>query len=116
MRRALPVLVLALCAAVLGATTASASPALADRTCRLGAVYVIKGHTGTMAQSRLHLSGPVIVRGAWGSGPWHVLDVGEASAATGSYRLVLRPAHRGVLHLRLLTPDNITYTVTLTVI
>ena len=116
MRRALSVVVLASCAAAFAASSAGASPALADRTCRLGAVYVISGHTGTMAQSKAHLAGTVMLRGQWGSGHWHVIDFGYAGSATGAYRLVIRPAHRGRLHLRLLTPDNITYRVTLTVI
>ena len=40
----------------------------------------------------------------------------DLEAPEGTYKLVIRPRHRGVLHLRLDTPDPATYHVALTVI
>ena len=103
--------------AVCAVRQANASSALVNRTFRLGSIYIITGHTGTAsAGATQHILGPVTLRGSWDGGPWQVLAGTEAKGRTGSYRIVVRPRHRGVLHLRLATPDPGLYNVVLTVV
>jgi hypothetical protein len=102
--------------AVCTVPAAGARPALVDRTCRLGSAYVITGQTGTIALSHRHLPGMITLRGSWNGGRWRVIDTDRANPQTGTYRLVVRPTHRGVLRLRLLTPDAITYSMALTIV
>jgi hypothetical protein len=116
LRRALCVLLVAACGTVSTVLPATASPALADRTFRLGSIYIITGHTGTLAGSQQHVLGPVTLSGSWNGGRWQMIARSEAKGVRGSYRFVVRPRHRGILELRLGTPDNAVYRVALTVI
>ncbi|MGZ4409924.1 MAG: hypothetical protein ACXVY6_14245 [Gaiellaceae bacterium] len=116
LRRGLCVLVTAACATVSTVSAASASPALANRTFHLGSIYVITGTTGTWAGSHQHMLGTVSLSGSWNGGRWQMIARVEAKRPNGSYRFVVRPRRRGVLHLRLGTPDEAVYRVTLRVI
>lgn len=116
LRRALCAFALSSCLTSLAVPTAGAAPTLADRTFRLGSIYKITGHTGIAAGARDHTRGRVTLRGSWNGGPWRVIDRTRTQGPTGFYRLVVRPGRRGVLRLRLTTPDPATFNVVLTVI
>jgi hypothetical protein len=115
-RQAIFVMAVCACVAASSITAAAAAPTLSNRTFRLGTIYIITGHTGIRAGTTHHIRGPVILRGSWDGGPWRVINKTTSKLPAGSYRLVIRPKHRGVLHLRLDTPDPATYNVSLTVI
>ena len=122
LRRAL--CVLALCVFALTSTTliwtvppVGATSALTDRTFRLGSIYIITGHTGTRAGLSHHILGAVTLHGSWNrNGRWRIVARTNAKNPTGFYRFVVRPQHRGVLRLRLRTPDPGVYNVVLTVV
>jgi hypothetical protein len=122
LRRALSVF--ALCVLALTSNTliwtvppVAAAPALSDQTFRLGSIYIIAGHTGTRARLSHHILGAVTLHGRWnGDGRWRIIAKTNAKNPTGFYRIVVRPQHRGVLRLRLRTPDPAVYNVVLTVV
>ncbi len=116
LRRAVLLLVVASCVAAATAPSTGATSKLANRTFRLGSVYVIKGHTGTWAASKEHMLGLVTLHGSWQGRPWVLVAKTEAERPNGSYRFVVRPRRRGVLHLRVGTPDGGRYKVVLTVV
>ena len=115
-RQALSLIAVCACAAVSSVTSAAAAPTLTNRTFQLGSIYIITGYTGTRAGERQHIRGPVTLRGSWNGGPWRLIARTTSKLPKGTYKLVIRPRHRGVLHLRLDTPDPATYHVALTVI
>ena len=115
-RQALSLMVVCVGVAVSSVTPAAAGPTLANRTFRLGSVYIITGHTGVRAGEHQHIRGPVTLRGSWNGGPWRLIARTTSKLPKGTYRLVVRPKRRGVLHLQLATPDPATYHVSLTVI
>jgi hypothetical protein len=63
---------------------------------------------GTYVTSRgtlgTNVSGPVIVEGRWGSGPWYRLA--SANATMGTYRVRYLLDRPGFLHLRIALPDG----------
>jgi hypothetical protein len=63
---------------------------------------------GTYVTSRgtlgTNVSGPVIVEGRWGTGPWYRLA--SANATGGTYRVRYLLDRPGFLHLRIALPDG----------
>jgi hypothetical protein len=51
-----------------------------------------------------NVSGPVIVEGRWGSGPWYRLA--SANATNGAYRVRYLLDRPGFVHLRIALPDG----------
>jgi hypothetical protein len=89
-------------AVMAGGTTASATPV---RTMSLGSTYVVNGQTGTLDGGTMRATGLVVVRGKWAKGMWHVLTTTRTDAR-GRYRFALKPAHRGLLAVRITPPDR----------
>jgi hypothetical protein len=51
-----------------------------------------------------NVSGPVIVEGRWGSGPWYRLA--SANATKGAYRIRYLLDRPGLVHMRIALPDG----------
>jgi hypothetical protein len=115
MRRLLCLSVLLVSGVAGTAPYAAASGVLPDRTLPLGSTYTIRGQTGAKSRSSRHIPGTVTLLGSWDNGPWHLITETMAKGPAGLYRLVVRPTHRGVLRLRIETPDAASYTVQLTI-
>jgi hypothetical protein len=115
-RRALCLMVMLVsCAAGAVTPRVGAADVLPNRTLPFGSTYTVTGHTGTKDRSSRHTLGTITLLGSWNAGPWHVIAETRAKGPSGLYRIVLRPTRRGVLSLRLETPDPASYTVQLTV-
>ncbi len=106
---------IAAAATIISVDAAAASRVLPNRTIRLGSTYFISGQTRSLRGSVGHVQGPLTLSGSWDGGPWHVITRTRTRGSTGRYRIVVRPRRRGVLRLRLRTPDTV-YSVTLKVI
>jgi hypothetical protein len=65
---------------------------------RRGTYVTSSGTLGT------NVSGPVIVEGRWGSGPWYRLA--SANATNGAYRIRYLLDRPGLVHLRIALPDG----------
>jgi hypothetical protein len=65
---------------------------------RRGTSVTSSGTLGT------NVSGPVIVEGRWGSGPWYRLA--SANATNGAYRVRYLLDRPGLVHLRIALPDG----------
>jgi hypothetical protein len=65
---------------------------------RRGTYVTSSGTLGT------NVSGPVIVEGRWGSGPWYRLA--SANATNGAYRVRYLLDRPGLVHLRIALPDG----------
>jgi hypothetical protein len=65
---------------------------------RRGTSVTSSGTLGT------NVSGPVIVKGRWGSGPWYRLA--SANATNGAYRVRYLLDRPGLVHLRIALPDG----------
>jgi hypothetical protein len=105
-------------AALVGASTigvATSEAGLVDQTMGLGSTYTITGHTDTVGRSGRRVQGVVMLAGRWDAGRWHVITR-TRTHGNGLYRIVVRPDRRGVLRLRLDTPDRRSFHVVLTVI
>jgi hypothetical protein len=50
------------------------------------------------------VTGPVIVEGRWGTGPWYRLAT--TNAANGSYLSATCSRTRGIVHVRIASPDG----------
>ena len=110
-------LAVASCVAVSAVPAATAAPELANRTFRLGSIYIITGqHRNVGGVEAAHAGHSSRLHGSWQGRPWVLIAKTEAKRPTGSYRFVVRPKRRGVLRLRLGTPDGGTYRVVITVI
>ena len=68
------------------------------RTLRRGTYVTSRGTLGP------NVSGPVIVEGRWGSGPWYRLA--SANAKKGTYRVRYLLDRPGFVHLRIALPDG----------
>jgi hypothetical protein len=104
-------------AALVGVSTvdlATAAAGLVDQTMRLGSTYTITGETSSLNRSGKRTRGVVTLAGRWDGGRWHVITQ-TRTHGDGLYRVVVRPGRRGVLHLRLDTPDRRSFQVVLTV-
>jgi hypothetical protein len=67
-------------------------------TLRRGTYVTSRGTLGR------NVSGPVIVEGRWGSGPWYRLA--SANATMGTYRVRYLLDRPGLVHLRIALPDG----------
>jgi hypothetical protein len=68
------------------------------KTLRRGTYVTSRGALGR------NVSGPVIVEGRWGSGPWYRLA--SANATMGTYRVRYLLDRPGFVHLRIALPDG----------
>jgi hypothetical protein len=112
------VFLLAVAAALVGASTvgvATSAAGLVDRTMRLGSTYTITGETDSLDRSGNRVRGVVTLVGRWDGGRWHLITR-TRTHGNGLYRIAVRPVRRGVLQLRLDTPDRRSFQVVLTVI
>jgi hypothetical protein len=100
-------------ASTVGVATSAAG--LVDRTMRLGSTYTITGETDSLDRSGKRIRGVVTLAGRWDGGRWHVITR-TRTHGNGLYQIVVRPGRRGVLRLRLDTPDRRSFHVVLTVI
>jgi hypothetical protein len=57
--------------------------------------------TGTLQPGE---SGPIVVEGQWGSGPWY--ELASTSAREGGFRVRYRLPRPGIVHVRLALPDG----------
>ena len=71
----------------------------------LGSTFTITGRTGSVQGTHARATGPVVLSGRWGVGPWHVITT-TATDRTGHYRFTLKPHRRGNLTLRIAPPDH----------
>jgi hypothetical protein len=95
--------------AVLTAAGALALPALAHAahvtTLHRGETLTVTGQTGTPRGHVRRAVGAVVVEGRWNGG--HAAVITRTHTDTGGpYRFVIRPHRRGMLVLRILTPDK----------
>jgi hypothetical protein len=68
------------------------------KTLRRGTYVTSRGTLGP------NVSGPVLVEGRWGSGPWYRLA--SANATMGTYRVRYLLDRPGFVHLRIALPDG----------
>jgi hypothetical protein len=57
--------------------------------------------TGTLQPGE---SGPIVVEGQWGSGPWY--ELASTSLSNGGFRVRYTLPRPGIVHVRLALPDG----------
>jgi hypothetical protein len=82
----------------------------------VGDTFIVSGQTGSARGRVTRAVGLVVVRGSWaGSGRWYLVTTTRTDA-NGRYRFRLRPRMRGVLTLRVSTPDHVPHQFVLRVV
>lgn len=85
-------------------------PLRGSPTATAPSTYTLHGRTASM--NGLHITGQVVLRGRWNHGRWRILARTQTDAA-GSFSLTSHLRRRGLLQLRLETPDGFVGTKTL---
>lgn len=98
------ILTLCVVIVVLPAVT-TAAQATTIRTMSLGSTYTVRGQTGSLGGGSVPATGLVVVQSKWGRGAWHRLTTTQTDAH-GAYRFSIKPAHRGLLAIRITPPDQ----------
>jgi hypothetical protein len=98
-----------------GVSVAGVPGGLSNRTVSVGSTYTILGQTGTLRPGAVRATGPVTLSGRWDGGRSQVLAQ-TSTAADGHFRLSITLRRRGLLELRLGTPDRHVERVVLTVV
>lgn len=96
-------LLVVLIAALVAATAAPA--ATRPRTMQLGATLVVTGQTGSAANEAVRAVGAVVVRTSWDGGPFRTI-ARTRTDKDGHYRVAFTPSRKGLVTLRIETPDN----------
>ena len=94
------------------ATTVVLAPAATAKTkppvrLQVGDTFVVSGQTGSKPHDGVkRATGAVIVRARWDGGAWYVLT-STRTDENGRYRFKVSPRRRGLLTLRVSTPDRV---------
>lgn len=91
------------CALLSAGTAVAASPPVTRLA--FGSSYFLRGVTGSLPGRSASAVGVVVVSGRWQGGTWHVITTTRTDAH-GRYRVTVKPRRRGVLSLRVATPDH----------